>query len=96
MIPNKKIEEFVTRFPRLLSVAEKLNDAHLDWMIGGSSCLFLFGNKRVPEDVDIFLPDNQHDTTDSLFGITSYIHTSPAGPVRNSNPENDHSIIWSD
>jgi predicted nucleotidyltransferase len=92
MILNEKIEELVTKFPLLLSVAQKLNDARVDWMIGGSGCLFLLGNKRVPGDVDIVLPDNQHDIADELFGITSYTHASQVDRVRNSNPGGDHSI----
>ena len=88
----KKLEELILRFPMLVSVAEKLNKASINWMIGGSGCLFLLGNKRIPEDADIFLPDNEHDAVDKLFNIESYTHTSKAGPVRNSNPESDHSI----
>ncbi len=95
MTNPKKLEEFILRFPLLVVVAKKLNDASIDWMIGGSSCLFLLGNERIPGDVDIFLPDNQHDKADELFSIESYIHTSKAGPVRNSNPESNHSIQFS-
>ncbi|MEK7078297.1 MAG: nucleotidyltransferase [Patescibacteria group bacterium] len=95
MVNPKKLEEFISKFPLLVSVAKKLNKASIDWMIGGSSCLFLLGNKRVPDDVDIFLSDNQHDKTDELFNIESYTHTSKAGPVRNSNPEDNHSIQFS-
>ncbi|MDP3800414.1 MAG: nucleotidyltransferase [bacterium] len=89
---NKKLEEFILRFPMLVSVAEKLNKASINWLIGGSGCLFLLGNKRIPDDVDIFLPNGEHDTVDQLFNIKSYTHTSKAGPVRNSNPEDNHSI----
>lgn len=92
MISNEKTEEFVTRFPLFIPTVKKLNEASIDWMIGGSGCLFLLGNKRVPDDVDIFLPDDQHNKADELFGIESYTHTSPAGPVRNSNPEGSHPI----
>lgn len=66
---NKKLEEFMLRFPMLVSVAEKLNKASINWMIGGSSCLFLLGNKRIPDDIDIFLPDGEHDAVDQLFNI---------------------------
>lgn len=86
MIKEQKIKQFISKFPDLLPVVEKLNEAPIDWMIGGSSCLFLLGNERMPGDVDIFIPDNQHDEVDELFKIKSYIHNSPAGPVRNSNP----------
>lgn len=92
MINNEKIEEFVRKFPTLTSAVKVLNDASIDWLIGGSSCLFLLGNKRIPDDVDIFIPNDQHDKVDALFGMKSYTHNSPAGPVRNSNPNGDHSI----
>jgi predicted nucleotidyltransferase len=92
MVPQEKVKNFITRFPLLLSTAKKLNEAGVEWMIGGSGCLFLLGNKRLPEDIDIFLPNDQHDIADELFEIDSYSHISPAGPVRNSNPENNHSI----
>lgn len=92
MVPNERLEEFVTRFPLLLPVIKKLNESNITWMIGGSGCLFLLGNKRAPDDVDIYLLDEQHDTADNLFSITSYTFTSPVESVRNSNPEGNHSI----
>src|SRR3989344_4776455 len=92
MITSEKIEVFVSRFPLLLPVAKKLNDAGINWMIGGSGCLFLLGNERVPQDVDIVLFDDEHDKADVLFGIVPYTYNSSLESVRNSNPEGDHSI----
>ena len=92
MINQERVETLVQRFPLLLPTAQKLNSASIDWMIAGSSCLFVLGNERLPDDADISLHDEQHDAADKLFGIKSYIHNSPAGPTRNSNPEGDHSI----
>jgi predicted nucleotidyltransferase len=92
MNSNGTLEDFVTRFPLILPVVKKLNEANLTWMIGGSSCLFLLGNKRVPDDVDIYLLDDEHDAADHLFGIESYIFSSRLESVRNSNPEGEHSI----
>lgn len=92
MINNANLAKFVSKFPLFIATAKQLNGASINWMIGGSSCLFLLGNERPPDDVDIFVPDDEHDKADQLFRIKSYIHASPAGPVRNSNPEGDHSI----
>jgi predicted nucleotidyltransferase len=92
MIKEEKIEQFISKFPSLLPVAKKLNEAKISWIIGGSSCLFLLGNDRVPGDVDIFILDNQHDKVDKLFGIKSFTHRTSAETVRNSNPGGEHSI----
>lgn len=92
MINPDRIKNFVGQFHLLIPTIEKLNKAKITWMIGGSGCLYLLGNERRPDDVDIFLLDSEHDRADALFGITSYIHTSAAGPVRNSNPQGDHSL----
>lgn len=89
---NGKIQELITRFPLLLPTAEKLNQAGLTWMIGGSGCLFVLGNRRVPDDIDIYLLDEEHDVADKLFGIESYTYSSPTESVRNSNPQGDHSM----
>ncbi len=92
MIDQSRIENFFKRFPLLLGTIEKLNAAGIQWMIGGSSCLYLLGNERLPDDVDIFFRNPDHDGVDKLFGISSYTHDAKEGPVRNSNPNNDHSI----
>src|SRR3989344_6441790 len=92
MIVKEKIEAFVSKFLLLLPVAKKLNDAGINWMIGGSGCLFLLGNERVPQDVDIVLLDDEHDKADALFDIAPYTYNSSVESVRNSNPEGDHSI----
>lgn len=83
---------FIQKFPKLLPVLKILNNNKINWLIGGSSCLFLLGNKRIPDDVDIFVPDLEHDKVDQILNMESYTHTSPAGPVRNSNPDGDHSL----
>lgn len=83
---------FMERFPLLAPTLDKLNVAQIPFAISGSGCLFLFGNERLPDDVDIFLPDDRHNEADKLFGIESYTYTSESEHVRNSNPENNHSI----
>jgi len=91
-IKEEKIKQFISKFTSLLPVVKKLNEANIDWLIGGSSCLFLLGNDRVPGDVDIFIPDHQHDKVDELFEIKSFTHRTLAEAVRNSNPGGEHSI----
>lgn len=91
-IEQNRVATFVERVPKLLEVAQKLNDAKIPWVIGGSGCLFVFGNERVPEDVDIFLRNVDHDRVDELFGIESFTYTSPLENVRNSNPFGDHAL----
>lgn len=91
ILPERQ-EVFFQRFPLLLPTLTALNEAQIPFAIGGSGCLFLLGNERVPDDVDIYLPDDRHDLADRLFGIESYPYVSATENVRNSNPENDHSI----
>ena len=92
MIKLERVVDFVQRVPKLLEVAQTLNDAKIPWVIGGSGCLFVFGNERVPEDVDIFVRNVDHDRVDGLFGIESFTYTSPLENVRNSNPFGDHAL----
>lgn len=92
MIQPEFFRKFLIKFPTLLSAVQLLNKNSVDWLIGGSSCLYVLGNLRVPDDVDILLPDEQHDIVDEMFGITSYEHTSIVEKVRNSNPGGEHAI----
>lgn len=86
------IKQFIDKFPKLLSTLSLLDENKIQWMIGGSGSLFLLGNKRVPDDVDIYIQDKDHDRVDMVFGIKSFRYKSETENVRNSNPENDHSI----
>lgn len=86
------IKQFLEKFPKLLVTLSLLDENKIQWMIGGSGSLFLLGNKRIPDDVDIYIQDEDHDKVDALFGIKSFQYTSETENVRNSNPENDHSI----
>lgn len=89
---TNRLKIFFDRFPLLRSTVEKLNAAKIPFAIGGSGCLFLLGNERQPDDVDIYLRNEDHDAVDQLFGITSFIYESPLEHVRNSNVDGDHSI----
>lgn len=91
-INTDNLAAFITKFPKLLPIAKILNENKVNWLIGGSSCLFLLGNKRMPDDVDIFLPDIEHDRVDQVLSLESYTHTSKSASARNSNPNGDHSI----
>ncbi|MDD2786170.1 MAG: nucleotidyltransferase [Patescibacteria group bacterium] len=86
------IENFFARFPLLLLTIKKMNDANIPFAIGGSGCLYLYGNERTPDDVDIFLPDDKHDDVDKLFGIKSFTYKSETENVRNSNPDGNHAV----
>jgi hypothetical protein len=87
-----RLNNLLAKFPLLLSTAQKLNENDLIWMIGGSACLYLYGNERIPGDIDIYLPTLQHEIVNGIFGIESYVHRSPLENVKNSNPNGDHSI----
>lgn len=91
-INQNRVISFTEHVPKLLEVAQKLNNAKIPWVIGGSGCLFVFGNERVPEDVDIFVRNADHGRVDELFGIESFTYTSPLENVRNSNPFGDHAL----
>lgn len=91
-IMPERLASFFEIFPALGPTILKLNGAQIPFLIGGSGCLFLFGNERVPDDVDIYLPDEMHDKADEAFAIKSFTYESPLERVRNSNPKGDHSI----
>jgi predicted nucleotidyltransferase len=87
-----RLEALCARFPSLLPTVKTLNEANISFAIAGSGCLYLFGNERVPNDIDFFLPDDQHGRADQVFGITSFTHQSNVNRTRNSNPGNDHDM----
>ena len=88
----KSPEEFISHFLKLAGVLHVLSSHNLDWMIAGSGCLWFYGNKRMPNDVDLFLRDEQHDLADKLFDVTSFEYVSPLERVRNSNPFGEHEM----
>jgi len=91
-IPTDRLKIFFERFPLLAKTLKTLNEAKIPFAIGGSGCLFLLGNERLPDDVDIYFPNDRHDEVDRLFDIESFVYQSAQEEVRNSNPEGDHSI----
>ncbi len=91
-ISPEHLQIFFERFPLLSDTLRKLTLAEIDFAIGGSSCLFLLGNERLPDGVDIYIPGAQHDEADRLFGIESFTYQSAQENVRNSNPEGNYSI----
>lgn len=88
----ERLERLAQKFPSLLPTVAKLNQAGIPYAIGGSGCLYLLGNEREPNDVDIFVPDERHDEADALFGIVSFTHQSAIDRARNSNPGQDHAM----
>jgi hypothetical protein len=91
-ISQERIQLFFERFPLLKQTIQILNRANIPFAIGGSGCLFILGNDRLPDDVDIYLPNDRHDEADALFQCVSYRYESAQENVRNSNPEGNHSI----
>lgn len=87
-----KLQILFDQFPKLFDVIKKLNEQSIPWMIGGSGCLFLLGNDRSPDDVDMLLANDDHDRADALFGLSSFTYTSDSENVRNSNPFGDHDL----
>lgn len=91
-ISQERMQLFFERFPLLKQTVQILNRANIPFAIGGSGCLFILGNERLPDDVDIYLPNDRHDEADVLFQCVSYRYESDQENVRNSNPEGNHSI----
>lgn len=89
---NSHIDLINERFPNLSPVLEKLNSNNIAWVIGGSACLYILGNDRFPDDVDIYLTNTDHDIANKLFEIEPFIYNSDIEVVRNSNPDGTHSI----
>lgn len=56
-------------FPQLNEVLEKLQTADIKYLIGGSVSLYLQGNARLPNDVDLMFLANEHVEANKLFGI---------------------------
>lgn len=92
VIRPERLERLFAEFPLLFPTVTTLNAGEIPFAIGGSGCLFVLGNARMPQDVDIFVPDEFHDVADQRFGIVSYPYHSEQEDVRNSNPRQDHTM----
>ena len=88
-INNINLQNFINKFPNFLPTVKVLNDNSIPWALGGSGCLYLFGNEREPGDADITVLNSDHDKVDELFNIESYYFKSDTQEVRNSNPYGD-------
>jgi hypothetical protein len=86
MLDFNRFKLFKDKFTKYPFIYEHLTSNNIPFLIGGSGCLFLLGNKREPDDMDIFLPSIFHDKADLLFGIKSFVYNSNIENVRNSNP----------
>lgn len=60
--------------------------------MGGSAALYVQGNSRKPGDIDLFVPDEDHDRLDQLFGIESVYNESVTDQARLSYITEDHTI----
>lgn len=89
---SSHLSTFTQKFPDLDATLHTLTTNNITWAIGGSGALYLLGNERIPDDVDIYVADEHHDLVDALFGCTSFYYTSPLEHVRNSNPGGDHDL----
>ncbi len=89
---ENRVAIILKKFPLLDAVLVFLNKNTIPYLIGGSACLYLLGNDRLPGDIDIYLRDEDHDRADQLFGITSFEYVSPLEIVRNSNPYGEHAL----
>lgn len=66
-ISQERIQYFFERFPLIKQTIQTLYRTNIPFAIGGSGCLFVLGNGRSPDDVDIYLPYDRHDEADKLF-----------------------------
>ncbi len=87
-----RLEQLEVDFPNFLPVVARLNQRDIPWALVGSGCLFVFGNERHPKDIDFFVRDEDHDSVDTLFGITSEQYRSDIEDVRNSHPLHDDAM----
>lgn len=83
---------FTSRYANLSATLDTLRTQDASFVIGGSGALYLFGNDRLPDDVDIFVADADHDRLDQAFNIESFTYKSLTENVRNSNPFGDHDM----
>lgn len=92
MACESRLFQLTVDFPSFFPVVTKLNEAKIAWALSGSGCLFVHGNERRPDDLDLFVRDEDHDRVDQLFAISSIPYRSPLEDVRNSHPLNDEKI----
>jgi len=80
---EQRADQLASWFNQFPHVCRTLNANHLHWAIGGSASLFLLGG-RIPNDLDIFVFDQEHDRLDELLGLNSYFKQSGPNRARHS------------
>lgn len=81
---EQRADQLASWFTQFPYVCQTLNSHHLHWAIGGSASLYLLGGARIPNDLDIFVFDQEHDTLDGLLGLNSYYRQSGKNRARHS------------
>ena len=88
----KKLQEVIAVFPKFEPILKRLNDANIPYAVGGSVSLYVHGNDRKPEDVDIMFTDEAFDQANKLFGLKPQHIERPYNSMNKSTPVDDGSV----
>lgn len=88
----KRFQEVIAAFPKFESILRQLNDANIPYAIGGSVTLYVQGNDRRPNDVDIIFTDEAFDRANELFGLEPQHIERPYNSMNKSTPVDDGSV----
>lgn len=88
----RRFQEVIAAFPKFESIIRQLNDANIPYAIGGSVTLYVQGNDRKPNDVDIMFTDEAFDRANQLFGLEPKHIERPYNSMNKSTPVDDGSV----
>ena len=88
----KRFQEVIATFPKFESILEQLDSANIPYAVGGSVALYVQGNDRKPNDVDIMFTDEAFDRANALFNLGPRHIERPYNSMNKSTPVDDGSV----
>lgn len=84
--------EVIETFHSFSIVIDRLQNAKVDFIVGGSVSLYVQGSDRRPHDVDIMFLAEEHNKANNVFGLVSEYIERPNVTMFKSSPTNDESV----
>lgn len=84
-----RYQKVISLFPKLDLILLQLDTAGIKYTLGGSATMYIQGNARLPNDIDIMFSDSNHKQANELFGIDMEHIERPTVSMNKSSPFSD-------
>jgi hypothetical protein len=88
----ERFQEIVLRFPQLKNILKRLDDAKVFYNLSGSAAMYIQGNSRLPNDIDVMFTEASHQEANKVFGLSSEVIERPNVSMVKSSPVDDNSV----